>query len=104
MRAQSPQFSQSSQSPLTQRFAIRGQVGAASFPPWITRHAARLGLDGQILGQSETCVDLLVSGPPDLLDAMALGCSLGPHEVWVDDIDRLPGNTVSLDESSSAPA
>lgn len=98
MRAQPPQ------STLTQRFAIRGQVGAASFLPWITRHAARLGLCGQILGQSETCVDLILSGPPDLLDAMALGCSLGPQEVWVDDIDRLPGNDVSPDESSSARA
>jgi hypothetical protein len=83
-----PMHAISPQTDATQHFAIRGQVGAASFAPWITRHAARLGL----------------CGPPDLLDAMALGCSLGPQEVWVDQIDRLPGNAVSCDEFSSPSA
>ena len=84
-----------------QRFAIRGQVGAASFLPWITRHAARLGLGVRILGQTSSCVGVILTGPPDLLDAMAVACSLGPQEVWVDGIDRLPGNAVNCDESSS---
>lgn len=79
----------------TQQFLLRGQVGAASFAPWITRHAARLGLDLHRLHQDPDCVTLILSGPAELLDAMALGCSLGPQEVWVDEIERLPGNSVS---------
>lgn len=98
MPARSPQTG------LTRQILSRGQVGAARFPPWIARHAARLGLKLRHLHQAPGCVTLVLTGPPDLLDAMALGCSLGPQEVWVDDIDRLPGNSVSLDESSSAPA
>ena len=85
----------------TQHFAIRGDVGAVCFAPWITRHAARLGLGGRILGQTSTCIEVILTGPPDLLDAMALACSLGPQEVWVDEIDRLPGNAINCDESSS---
>lgn len=99
-----PMHAISPQTDATQHFAIRGQVGAASFAPWITRHAARLGLCGRIVRQSQTCLDVVLCGPPDLLDAMALGCSLGPQEVWVDQIDRLPGNAVSCDEFSSPSA
>lgn len=85
----------------TQLFAIRGQVGAASFAPWITCHAARLGLGGRILSQTASCIEAILTGPPDLLDAMAVACSLGPQEVWVDQIDRLTGNAINCDESSS---
>ena len=94
----------SAQHDVTQHFKIHGQVGAATFGAWITRHASRLGLSGRILGQASTCVDLVVTGPPDLLDAMALGCSLGPQEVWVEEIERLPGNVFSLDEFCSDSA
>jgi acylphosphatase len=85
-------------------FFIKGKVGATGFPAWILRHAARLGLVGRVLRQSHTRLDVIVAGPADLLDAMALACSLGPQEVWVDEIDRLPGNDVSPDESCSDSA
>lgn len=74
----------------TERFWIRGNVGSAVFPGWIARHAARLGLQGQVISQETSCVTVVLSGPADLLDAMALGCSLGPQEIWVDDITRKP--------------
>lgn len=92
------------QADTTEHFAIRGRVGAAGFAPWIIRHAARLGLCGQILTHSETSLEVIMTGPPDLLDAMALACSLGPQEVWVDEIGRLSGNAVSCGESSSPVA
>ncbi len=85
----------------TERFAIWGQVGAAEYPVWIKRHAARLGLTGRILTQTDQRLDVVLSGPPDLLDAMALGCSLGPQEVWVDKIDRIALNAASTHESTS---
>ncbi|MBT9384483.1 acylphosphatase [Pseudooceanicola sp. CBS1P-1] len=69
---------------------MRGRVGAASFPPWIRRHGARLGLECRDLAQQEARVSLLLTGPPALLDAMEMGCSLGPWDIWVEQIDRFP--------------
>lgn len=77
-----------------EQFSIWGQVGASVYPLWIRRHAGRLGLTGRIVFQNDTRLEVVLCGPPDLLDAMALGCSLGPQEVWVDRIDRLPVNSV----------
>ena len=88
---------------VTEHFAICGQVGAAVFPWWITRHAARLGLGLRFVAHSGTRLDMIVSGPPDLLDAMALACSLGPQEVWVDQVDRRRAND-RMDAKSSSPA
>ena len=69
-------------------YRILGEVGAVQFPGWIMAHAHKLGLTGGILSQSDQCVEMRFSGPPDLLDALAVGCSLGPQQVWVDRIDR----------------
>jgi hypothetical protein len=76
----------------SEHFALCGQVGSAVFPVWISRHAGRLGLGLQFLGQNAARLEMIVSGPPDLLDAMALACSLGPQEVWVDQVDRFRTN------------
>lgn len=69
---------------------ILGEVGAASFVPWIERHAAKLGLDQTISHRSEDRIDLLLAGPVELIDAMEMGCSLGPMDVWVETIERIP--------------
>lgn len=87
-----------------QLFCIKGQVGDAGFPIWISRHAARLGLEGRLLTHGHTRLELSVAGPSDLLDAMALACSLGPQEVWVDEIERRPENDISPDEFCSDSA
>ena len=88
----------------TERFILLGDVGAMVFTGWIIRHARRLGLRGAILRQDPARLDLVVTGPPDLLDALALACSLGPQEVWVDRIDRAPENLPRVNEFSSAAA
>ena len=72
----------------TERFRILGRVGATNFSDWIEAHARRLGLSGEVVAQSAQCLELIVSGPPELVDAMAVGCSLGPIEVWVETIER----------------
>ena len=77
---------------VTEHFALSGQVGSGVFPVWISRHAGRLGLGLRFLGQNDTQLTMIVSGPPDLLDAMALACSLGPQEVWVDQVGRCRAN------------
>ena len=72
----------------TEAFRILGDVGAVQFRGWIMHHAGKLGLNGGILTQSADCLEMRFSGPPELLDAMEVGCSLGPREVWVDRIER----------------
>lgn len=88
---------------VTEHFALCGQVGDQGFALWIGRHAAKLGLAVRVLGQTAARVDLIVSGPPDLLDAMALACSLGPQEVWVDQVDRQRANDL-LEAKNASPA
>ena len=90
-------------SDVTEHFALCGQVGDQGFAVWIGRHAGKLGLEVRILGQSAARVDLIVCGPPDLLDALALACSLGPQEVWVDEVHRQRANDPP-DVKNASPA
>lgn len=73
---------------ILERFVISGDVGAPGFAHWIERHAGRLGLRMRIGARTPERLELTVGGPPDLVDALELGCSLGPIEVWVETIDR----------------
>lgn len=74
----------------SERFVIHGDLAPRAFRPWILRHAGRLGLQVDFVSATQDRLDLCVAGPPDLIDAMELGCSLGPRETWVDSIDRQP--------------
>ena len=71
-----------------ERFTIEGDLEAESFLPWIVRHLQRLGLQGAPLRRGDGRVEITVNGPDDLIDAMELGVSLGPIDVWVDVIAR----------------
>lgn len=71
-----------------ERFTIRGDVASPRFPPWIERHARRLGLRLASTEVRGGAVEIVVAGEPDLLDALEVGCSLGPIEVSVDLIER----------------
>lgn len=72
---------------------FHGDVGAADFPEWIAHRANRLGLTGWVRADAGgERVEVMVSGPADLIDAMELGCSLGPISVWVEQIDRVAAN------------
>jgi len=73
-----------------ERMTIRGQLAPASFLPWISRHAAKLGLVQRIAHTSSDRIELELSGSADLIDMMEMGCSLGPIDVWVETIDRAP--------------
>jgi acylphosphatase len=89
---------------VSEHFRITGDVGAPCFAGWITRHARKLGLRGGVLSQDSGQLDLIASGPPDLLDALSLGCSLGPQEVWVDRIERTPATALKVNDFSSGIA
>ncbi|MEF3133923.1 acylphosphatase [Rhizobium sp. 268] len=73
---------------LQERMTIVGDLKAASFIPWIRRHAAKLGLSHTISHASSMRIELELSGPEDLIDMMEVGCSLGPIDVWVECIER----------------
>ncbi|MCG5480502.1 acylphosphatase [Sinorhizobium alkalisoli] len=78
------------QSHLRERMTIRGDVDAASFVPWIRRHAAKLGLSQAVSHAEPDRIELEIAGPADLIDMMEMGCLLGPIDVWVETIDRIP--------------
>ncbi|BCM21492.1 acylphosphatase [Mesorhizobium sp. J8] len=73
-----------------ERMTILGDVEAASFLPWIERHAAKLGLAQAICFAGPDCIELDIAGPAELVDMMEMGCSLGPIDVWVEAIRRVP--------------
>ncbi len=89
---------------VTERFRIVGTVGAAVFPGWITRHAGRLGLRSSVVSQDAGVLEVLVAGRAALVDAMALGCSLGPQEVLVDEVLRERRNHGDTQESPTTNA
>jgi acylphosphatase len=71
-----------------ERFLIEGDLAADSFLPWIVRHMQRLGLRGVPMRRSDGQVEITLRGPEELIDAMELGVSLGPIDVWVEAIVR----------------
>lgn len=72
----------------SERIVILGDLGAETFIPWIRRHARKLGLNTVFSSVGPDRIELQIEGPDALIDAMEMGCSLGPIEVWVDDIQR----------------
>lgn len=75
----------------SQILVIQGQLAGPSFIPWIERHSRRLGLKSRHTHVGPDRIELEVQGPPELIDALEVGCLLGPMDVWVDSINRLPG-------------
>lgn len=73
-----------------EHMTIRGELDADSFLPWIRRHAAKLGVSQTITHSSPNRIEIHLSGAPELIDMMEVGCLLGPINVWVETIDRSP--------------
>ena len=72
-----------------EHITFTGQVSKPDFLEWIVHRAKRLGLDGWVAhDRARQNVEVVVQGPPELIDAMALSCSLGPMTVWVERVDR----------------
>lgn len=70
--------------PVTMNYLITGDVGAAHFPGWIRAHAAKLGLSVVRLDLSNRGLEIEGRGAPEMLEALAIACSLGPAGVLVD--------------------
>ncbi|WP_445945021.1 acylphosphatase [Rhizobium sp. CB3060] len=67
---------------------ILGDVNSTSFVPWIQRHADKLGLSQTFFHSGADRIELEVAGPVELIDMLEMGCSLGPFDVWVEEIQR----------------
>ncbi|MDQ0322279.1 acylphosphatase [Pararhizobium capsulatum DSM 1112] len=81
-------MTEQNQSHFRERMTITGELDAASFLPWIRRHAAKLGLLQAVSHSSADRIELELAGPEELIDMMEMGCSLGPIDVWVETIER----------------
>lgn len=76
---------------LQERMIIHGdRLDARSFLPWIRRHAAKLGLALEITDTGPDRMEIDLAGAMELIDMMEMGCWLGPIDVWIETIDRLP--------------
>ncbi|MEL6682890.1 MAG: acylphosphatase [Pseudomonadota bacterium] len=78
----------------SKRLAIRGELQSASFLPWVERHCRRLGLICEIVYADAGEAVFKVDGQTDLIDALEVGCLLGPIDVWVETItiSQVPPN------------
>jgi acylphosphatase len=73
-----------------QKLIITGDLAAASFLPWVARHSVRLGLRCEHILISEARVELSVEGQAEMIDALEVGCLLGPIDAWIETIERQP--------------
>ena len=73
---------------VTEMMIIRGRLASADVLDWIVHRARKLGLRGGIVQVDAHAVETVVAGPVELIDAMEVGCSLGPTSVEVERIDR----------------
>lgn len=73
-----------------QWLTITGDLGSSSFIPWVMKHSRRLGLSCEKAHADASRAVFKVEGQPDLIDALEVGCMLGPYDVWVETIERRP--------------
>lgn len=67
---------------------IHGDLKGTSFVPWIRQHARKLGLAETIRHADADRIEVDLTGPAELIDAMEMGCLLGPIDIWVETIQR----------------
>ncbi|WP_421725892.1 hypothetical protein [Bauldia sp.] len=68
-------------------FHLTGQVGAPDFPDWMSRYGSKLGVGFEIRSASDRRMSVIAYGPSELVEAFALGCSLGPSSICVETLD-----------------
>lgn len=69
---------------MSARIVLTGRVHSADFPRWIARHAHKLGLDEVRTRQVPSGLEVTAEGAEEMLQALALGVSLGPESVLVE--------------------
>lgn len=72
---------------------VFGNVSAPDFPEWVMRHARKLGLREVKTNLRDGCLEISAFGQEEMLNALALSCSLGPASVLVDRIECTTSQT-----------
>ncbi|MEM7376012.1 MAG: acylphosphatase [Pseudomonadota bacterium] len=75
--------------PSRELIVFSGRLDTADFMQWVHHRACKLGLFGHVRPHGEAVL-ADVTGPDELIDAMALCCSLGPVSSWVETVERTP--------------
>ncbi|WP_439521162.1 hypothetical protein [Marivita sp.] len=69
---------------ISARIQLTGDVQSDDFPNWIARHAHKLGLADVTTRQVPSGLEVTAHGAEEMLQALALGASLGPESVLVE--------------------
>lgn len=69
---------------VTRRLIIHGRVQCVGFRWSLMEKAGELGLDGWVRNRSDGCVEALVSGPLEAVDALTVWAHRGPPHAQVD--------------------
>lgn len=73
---------------MAMRLIIRGRVQGVGFRAWTVGQARRLGLLGWVRNCPDGSVEVLASGPADILDRLATLCHAGPRLARVTAVER----------------
>ncbi|MDC7787812.1 acylphosphatase [Rhodoplanes sp. TEM] len=65
---------------------VRGRVQGVGYRGWAEGEATRRGLEGWVRNRVGGAVEILVAGPPGLVDDFVAACRRGPFRARVDDI------------------
>jgi len=71
---------------VTRSFVVTGDVAAPHFPGWVRTYAAKLGLSVERLDLSNRGLEIESRGAPEMIESLAIACSLGPAGVMVDEV------------------
>ncbi|MEM7519529.1 MAG: acylphosphatase [Pseudomonadota bacterium] len=69
------------------RIVLTGDVAHAAFPGWIARHAQKLGLTDVTARLIPNGLEIRAHGVAEMVQALALGASLGPETVLVETVE-----------------
>lgn len=75
------------------RWRVSGRVQGVFFRESTRRQAEALGLAGHAVNRPDGTVDILASGAPEQLDALARWLQRGPPLARVDELKALPAPT-----------
>ena len=73
----------------TFRLRIKGQVTGVGFREWVIEEANARKLNGWVRNRSDGTVEMVISGPDDIIKQMLSRCTQGPDAAQVTNIDIL---------------
>lgn len=85
------------------RLRIHGLVQGVSYRDWAERVARSRGLTGWVRNLSDGCVEALVVGELDAVDAFTADCRRGPVAARVDRVDQQVQGALPIEGFSILP-